>query len=357
MNLITTIIPTYNRSKFLKQAINSVLSQTYKNLKILVLDNASTDDTPKLIQEMQCDRLPIEYYRHSENIGSRRNFEFGLNFVNTPFFSFLADDDLLLPWFYQEAIQIFEKNPDLALFSGATIKLNEKGEIHAVLQDSWPNEGLFNSADPFLRASANNFSNWISILFNKRAIQESCRLDPKIEIFDTDFLLRILCKKPRVFISKTPCAIFRMHPASSSTTLQFKAFWPSLALIASNIQQEKIAEELKQSFIKTYYKATRLSLFKLLLTTLERYDFYNAKKCIILITKRFGQYPCLCLFLIGFIKIIRFSLFYPLLFCLSSIKKSCLWYRKLRLNRRYGQFLKYINDLEAFSKDHVKTDK
>src|ERR1700674_1455488 len=103
--LITTIIPTYRRPKFLRRAIRSVLNQSFMNFQVCVYDNASGDETPSVVDDIARSDRRVKYHCHPENIGAIRNFLYGMERVETPFFSFLSDDDFLLPDFYETALQ------------------------------------------------------------------------------------------------------------------------------------------------------------------------------------------------------------------------------------------------------------
>ena len=75
--LVTIGIPTYNRADgYLKEAIESVINQTYSNLEIIISDNCSSDDTGLVVKSFKDQR--IHYYRHDENIGANNNFNFCL---------------------------------------------------------------------------------------------------------------------------------------------------------------------------------------------------------------------------------------------------------------------------------------
>ena len=100
--LITTIIPTYRRPTLLKRAIESVLQQAYPHFQVWVLDNASGDETAEVVTQLTQQDKRVKYYCHPENVGAFNNFQYGLEQVSTPFFSFLSDDDMLLPDFYQQ---------------------------------------------------------------------------------------------------------------------------------------------------------------------------------------------------------------------------------------------------------------
>ncbi|MBI3899629.1 MAG: glycosyltransferase family 2 protein [Gammaproteobacteria bacterium] len=89
--LVSVVIPTRNRSALLQRAINSVLQQTYSNLEILVVDDASTDDTPAMVQSFNDAR--IRYLRHEKNKGGSATRNTGIRAAAGKHIAFLDDDD------------------------------------------------------------------------------------------------------------------------------------------------------------------------------------------------------------------------------------------------------------------------
>jgi glycosyltransferase involved in cell wall biosynthesis len=106
---VTVAIPTRNRADFLREAIQSVLDQTWQDFEILVSDNASTDDTSEVVAGFKDPR--IRYYRHSQNIGMTANFRSAVEMVHTEFVATLPDDDLFLPSHLQNAIEALDAFP------------------------------------------------------------------------------------------------------------------------------------------------------------------------------------------------------------------------------------------------------
>jgi len=100
--MITVGIPTYNRSSYLKDALNSLIEQTNKNFKVIVADNASTDSTKDILNEF-ADLLDITYIVNPENIGMTGNWNVIIENADTEYLKFLMDDDLL----YNDCIQSF----------------------------------------------------------------------------------------------------------------------------------------------------------------------------------------------------------------------------------------------------------
>jgi glycosyltransferase involved in cell wall biosynthesis len=91
--LISICIPVYNASSFVGQTIESVLRQSYRKLDILVLDNASTDETPEIIRSFKDDRLRC--VRHDTNLGAIANFNAGLALARGDWVKIVCADDTI----------------------------------------------------------------------------------------------------------------------------------------------------------------------------------------------------------------------------------------------------------------------
>lgn len=90
--MISVIIPTYNRGQIIEKAINSVLKQTYKELEIIVVDDCSTDDTFKIVQSIDDER--VKYFRLAENSGACYARNYGVNNAIGKYIAFQDSDDV-----------------------------------------------------------------------------------------------------------------------------------------------------------------------------------------------------------------------------------------------------------------------
>ena len=122
--VITAIIPTFRRPRLLKRAIESVLAQSYRHVKVCVHDNASGDETEEVVAQYARRDDRVVYLKNSENIGAANNFVKGVEAVTTDFYSLLSDDDFLLPGFYEQAIAAFEKHPQAGFVCVKTITVD-----------------------------------------------------------------------------------------------------------------------------------------------------------------------------------------------------------------------------------------
>ncbi|HEY5752619.1 MAG TPA: glycosyltransferase family 2 protein [Chthoniobacterales bacterium] len=111
---VTVLIPTYNRADYLRETILSVLSQTWSAVDVLVLDDASTDETPAVVGSF-AENPRVRGIRHEKNVGMAGNWKAGVAAVRGDFFILLNDDDLLEPEFVESLVQPLLANPDLIL--------------------------------------------------------------------------------------------------------------------------------------------------------------------------------------------------------------------------------------------------
>lgn len=119
--LITVGIPTYNGGDHIKKAINSVLIQSYKNVEILIADNASAPETQKICEDLAQHHACITHYRHDKNIGMFPNFHFLLQKATGKYFMWVADDDALTSDSLLEYVQFLENHAEYNLVSGTII--------------------------------------------------------------------------------------------------------------------------------------------------------------------------------------------------------------------------------------------
>ncbi len=110
-------IPTYNRARYLSKTLKSLSNQTYKYREIIVSDNASTDDTKKIVKEFMKRDNRITYFRHKKHIPAVTNFNFALSKARYPYFMWAADDDLWDKAYIESIINKFEKDKNTALIA------------------------------------------------------------------------------------------------------------------------------------------------------------------------------------------------------------------------------------------------
>lgn len=102
--LVTVVIPVYNREDYISKAIDSVINQTFRKWKLLIMDDGSTDNTSRIVKQYLTDRR-IQYVLLAENGGIGETMAEALERIRTPFFVTLDSDD----WFDPSALEILTK--------------------------------------------------------------------------------------------------------------------------------------------------------------------------------------------------------------------------------------------------------
>ena len=95
--LVSIIVVSYNHAPYIREAIRSVFSQTYQNIEVIVVDDASDDDSVEVINQLQNDGLPFEKILHANNLGYCKAFNHAFARTHGEFVIDLAADDVLLP--------------------------------------------------------------------------------------------------------------------------------------------------------------------------------------------------------------------------------------------------------------------
>lgn len=140
--LVTIGIPTYNRAEMLRRSIESALHQDYSNIEVIISDNASTDSTENICQELRNKDNRVKYIKQSSNIGASANFADVLKRASGEYFMWLGDDDWIDATYVSNCTSFMIANPDVALVSGAPVyyRLGLKtyaGKVFDLLEKSW----------------------------------------------------------------------------------------------------------------------------------------------------------------------------------------------------------------------------
>lgn len=111
---IDVLLATYNGEKYLREQIDSILNQTYKNIRLIVSDDCSKDDTGKILEEYKNKDERIRIYYQEKNLGVVKNIEFLLGKVESPYYMLADQDDVWLPEKTEKSLETLKKeNADL----------------------------------------------------------------------------------------------------------------------------------------------------------------------------------------------------------------------------------------------------
>lgn len=129
---LSIIIPTYNRAQYLREAIDSVLSQTYRDFEIIVVDDGSTDNTKEVAKKWEL--LDKVKYFYQENKGPAAARNRGIKEAMGDYIAFLDADDLWLPEKLEKQVEYLKERPDVSLVASEFEIIDEVGHSNGYSQ-------------------------------------------------------------------------------------------------------------------------------------------------------------------------------------------------------------------------------
>jgi len=242
--LISVIIPCYNHGNYLQEAVDSIRSQDYSPVEIIVVDDGSTDNTPDVSRE-----LDVKYIRQ-ENAGLSAARNTGIHQSRGELLVFLDADDWLLPNALTINSGILMQKPELAFAAGAHEKVFvNKGETLEIVKDV---EG-----DCHLRLLEGNFIGMHATVMYRRWVFDKFSFDTTLNFCeDYDLLLKVSRTNP-VTYHKQKIAAYRLHDENMSNNIPnmlesaLHVLRRHADKISSKVEMESYKKGVK--FLKTYY--------------------------------------------------------------------------------------------------------
>lgn len=219
--LVSVCIPAYQAGRFIGAAIESVLAQTYPHWELIIVDNASTDDTHGVACSYDDRRISVR--RNAVNLGVEANFNLATNAARGDYVKVLCADDLILPECLAAQAEILDAHPNVVVTASRRRFIDANGHVTAS-DRGIPRTlvGLLDGRTVVRRVVAsgrNPLGEPANVLFRRDAYERagpwSARL---VNAADIDLYARML-RFGDFFGDPRTLAAFRVHPASMSTQL------------------------------------------------------------------------------------------------------------------------------------------
>lgn len=126
---LDVVVPCYNYGRYLGQCVRSVLRETRLDVRILIIDDASADDTAEVARRLAAEDDRIEVRVHATNRGHIATYNEGLAWAQRDYMLLLSADDLVAPGALMRAVQLMERQPDIAFVFGRANRFRTEYEI------------------------------------------------------------------------------------------------------------------------------------------------------------------------------------------------------------------------------------
>lgn len=218
---VSVCIPVYNGSAYIAESIESVLTQTYKDIRLIVCDNCSTDNTEEIVRSFHDPRLT--YVRNPKNLGPVGNANRCLELADGEYVCIFHHDDVMLPENLERKVRILEEHSEVGFVHSNLILIDSQGEV--IARNIWNKDSRRDYIEngltvfhKFLTYLPHGCSIFIGAVLARRTCYEHLGgFSPElIHCNDSEMWMRMLLLYNVACIG-TPLVKYRVHPMSTSS--------------------------------------------------------------------------------------------------------------------------------------------
>lgn len=211
--LASVVIPSYNYGRYLPEAIESVLSQGIDDLELIILDNASTDETLEKVKPF-LDDSRVRYIRHSRNIGANNNWNRCLRISTGKYVAVLSADDYFCSGHLQTMLESLEDHPECSLAYRPCYWVDESGKSLGVLNHRGHTaKSYVGGRDELVDLLIyDNYITPSAAIVRRSVLRCVGDFDTRIQGgIDWDLWVRIAAKNAKFIFNKNPGVCYRIH--------------------------------------------------------------------------------------------------------------------------------------------------
>lgn len=230
-DLISVVMSAYNSEKYISDSISSILNQTYDHWELIIINDASSDNTLKIINQFSEKDSRIKVIDNKKNLGLTISLNIGINNSNGEFIARLDSDDLAEPSRLEKELDYLQSDPDIGLVGSAAHLINSLGNrigsMNVMSQQYFVNRFLIN-LNPFIHSS---------IMIRKKALDDVGSYREKFRYSqDYDLILRL---NDKYKLSNIALPLIRWRVSESSVTMQHHTLQRIYADIAREFAIER----------------------------------------------------------------------------------------------------------------------
>ena len=229
MGRIDVVVPCYGYGRFLRECVQSVLAQDVDGLRVLIIDDASPDQTPEVGRALERADARVRYRRHVANQGHIATFNEGVAWAGATYMLLLSADDYLLPGALARALALLDADPAMGLCVGDARILLADGRLKAVqveaamAREPGRAEVVLSGhgfIEQVIHAGANNPVVCATAVVRTRLLRETGAYRADLpHCADLELWLRLASRGP-VGIVRQPQAVYRRHQSNMSDHYQ-----------------------------------------------------------------------------------------------------------------------------------------
>ena len=216
--LLTIMMPSYNYGRFLRQAIESILSQDFTDFEFIIVEDGSSDDSPDIIREYMRQDKRIAATFHPQNGGMLERVNEGTALAKGKYIHYLAADDFRYPGFLQKCMNTLQQRPELGMCCSQFHYGNDEKLLLETCGFESDNSILFLEpkvmVDAFYKKNLKIFA--LAAILKTGLITQYGGFDPKLYYFSDWYLLNEIAFNHPLALIREPLSRFRIHDCNFS---------------------------------------------------------------------------------------------------------------------------------------------
>ena len=214
--LVSVIIPSYNHQHYVSQAIISVLDQTWPGIDLIVIDDASSDNSSSVIRKIFDKRGGFRFINREKNMGLISSLNQGLKMAKGKYFCELASDDFLLPDSIEKRIRFFTAHHNnVAIFADAVLVKDNMVTDSMLLDDK--RRCLFKQPDPLPFLLKGVLPIFSTGMFRTEILKKIGGFDPIYQCYEDLEMPILLCSVGKIGCMDEPVLCRREHAFNTSS--------------------------------------------------------------------------------------------------------------------------------------------
>ena len=253
---LSVFLPNFNHARFLPEALRSIENQSYQPLEIIIVDDASTDESVSIIKQF-ADRCPlVRFKRNDVNRGVIPMVNEILKEARGSHLFCMAADDRLRPEFFDKSMAMLNGHPDAGFCSARSYRMDETGRINGLCPAPLVSKSpCYFSAQDVLHALRRH-GNWFlsgTTIWRRRALRESGEFRPELRFFADGFMLQVLALRFGACFIQEPLCEFRHLPGQ---------LCEESVVVEAALPVYEAAEKLMQTSYADLFPADYIEQFK-----------------------------------------------------------------------------------------------
>ena len=224
---VSVVVPSYNHAQFIETTLRSIMKQTLAPSELIVIDDGSSDESPRIIERVLNDCwFPCELLVR-DNRGLCATLNEGFERTRGDYFAYLGSDDMWLPDFLQARVRLLESRPDAVLAYGHTYFIDEQNRIVDSTAD-WANYADGDVRQMLLQTTAPMSP---TVMYRREALEHQ-RWNEEADLEDYDLYLRLSAEGPFAFDPQVLSA-WRRHALNTS--------WDQSLMLEEQLKAQRVA--------------------------------------------------------------------------------------------------------------------